>query len=123
MSSNSPYIPGVTARDPAMFFGRADELAQLTDAIRKGSSQAVVGLRRIGKSSLLYHLSHHTSLPDHVAIVYLDLLDANYHTAPGLLGGIWRGLQQATGRGDVPSAAPDMAAFTSAIRQMKADGY
>jgi len=123
MTNNSPYIPGITVRDPAMFFGRADELAQLTDAIRKGSSKAVVGLRRIGKSSLLYHLTHHTNLPDHIAIVYLDLLDANYHTAPGLLGGIWCGLQQATGRGDTPPAAPDMAAFTSAIRQMKADGY
>ena len=123
MTNNSPYIPGMTVRDPAMFFGRIDELAQLTDAIRKGRSEAVVGLRRIGKSSLLYHLAHHATVPDNIAIAYLDLLDARYHTILGLISGILQGLQQTTGHRYAWPAAPDIASFTETIRQMKADGY
>lgn len=123
MSHNSPYILGNTVQDPSIFFGRSDELAQLIDAIRKGSSKAVVGLRRIGKSSLLYHLAHHTTLPDHIAIVYLDLLDARFHTVPGLLGGVWRGLQQATNRRLLLPDVPEMAGFTAAVEKMKKDGY
>lgn len=57
MINNSPYLPNITVREPAMLFGRTDEPAQLAEAIRNDGSTAVVGLERI-------------------AIVYLDVLDA-----------------------------------------------
>jgi hypothetical protein len=124
MSNHNPYTPGVTITDPAMFFGRAAELAVLRDAIRKGSSKAVVGLRRIGKSSLLHYLARRDDqLPDQIAIVYLDLLDGRYHTVHGLLGGLLTGLSQATNQ-RYPLPAPlDMGGFTETVSQMKRDGY
>ncbi|MEZ4641989.1 MAG: hypothetical protein R3E31_04490 [Chloroflexota bacterium] len=123
MSNNSPYIPGNTVRDTDMFYGRIDELAELTNAIGKGSSKAVVGLRRIGKSSLLYHLAHHAVLPDHIAITYIDLLDARYHTVSGLLGGILHGLNQVTNHRYSPPDSVDITGFTTIVTRIKSDGY
>lgn len=123
MSNNSPYIPGNTVRDTDMFYGRIDELAELTNAIGKGSSKAVVGLRRIGKSSLLYHLAHHAVLPDHIAIAYIDLLDARYHTVSGLLGGILHGLNQITNHRYSPPDSVDITGFTTIVTRIKSDGY
>ncbi|MDA0245025.1 MAG: hypothetical protein OT477_16530 [Chloroflexi bacterium] len=121
---SNPYILGTTVQNEQMFFGRMAELATLREQIGKGSSTAVVGLRRIGKSSLLYHLTHHDSkLPDQTAITYLDLLDGRYHTRQGLLMGILAGLNKAVNqryRWDTPCEMP---AFIESIRQMKEDGY
>jgi ABC-type phosphate/phosphonate transport system ATPase subunit len=67
-----------------MFFGRDEELKRIRDRLRKGDSTAVVGLRRIGKSSLLYQLAHQADqLPQGVVAVYLDLQEAvHHHFAP-----------------------------------------
>ncbi|MCP4428436.1 MAG: ATP-binding protein [Chloroflexi bacterium] len=123
MTTHSPYILGNTVQDPAMFFGRAQELTALYAALEKGSSKAVVGLRRIGKSSLLYHLSHHATLPDHIAIAYLDLQDGRYQTIPQLLTGILQGIDRAVGGRYQFDPAPDMTAFAEAIERIKQDGY
>ena len=123
MANHNPYTPGTTITDPAMFFGRKAEVAELSETIRKGGCKAVVGLRRIGKSSLLYHVAHHATHPDHVVVVYLDLLNGRYHTVSGLLSGILTGLQAATNHRYPIPATPDMSSFTTIIEQMKADGY
>ncbi|MCA9922737.1 MAG: hypothetical protein KC419_12530 [Anaerolineales bacterium] len=123
MTTNSPYILGTTIQNPAMFFGRTRALATLRAAIEKGSSKAVVGLRRIGKSSLLYHLAHHAALPDNVAIAYLDLLDARYHTIPNLLTGILQGIDRATGGRYHFEPVTEMGDFTAAVERVKQDGY
>ncbi len=66
MQPTNPYTPGGMIKTPAMFFGRAQALHRIRDRLRKGDSTAVVGLRRIGKSSLLYQLAHRTAaLPPH----------------------------------------------------------
>lgn len=123
MTSSSPYILGPTVQNKAMFFGRLQEIAILQGAIEKGSSKAVVGLRRIGKSSLLYHLAHHVTLPDNIAIAYLDLLDARYHTIPNLLNGILQRIDRATGGRYQFDLVSEMGAFTDAIERVKRDGY
>ena len=123
MTSSSPYILGPTVQNKAMFFGRLQEIAILQGAIEKGSSKAVVGLRRIGKSSLLYHLAHHAALPDNIAIAYLDLLDARYHTIPNLLNGILQRIDRATGGRYQFDLVSEMGAFTDAIERVKRDGY
>jgi hypothetical protein len=59
----NPYSAGGMVIDPAMFFGRDDELRRIRDRLRKGDSTSVVGLQRIGKSSLLYQLAHQADSP------------------------------------------------------------
>ena len=58
----NPFTFGAMITDPQMFIGRAAEreqiLARLNSSHPQGS--AVVGPRRVGKSSLLYHLAHPT---------------------------------------------------------------
>ncbi len=53
----SPFIAGSTIKDSRFFVGRKDELQVLISAMTKTQpvSVNVVGRRRIGKSSLLYH--------------------------------------------------------------------
>jgi hypothetical protein len=59
-ASGSPFTFGAMIRDPARFIGRRAELAQIMARINGSQAQgsAVVGPRRIGKSSLLYYLAH-----------------------------------------------------------------
>ncbi len=98
MSINNPYFYGPMVTDPAMFFGRKDELARIRDRLRKGVSTAVIGSRRIGKSSLLYQLAQQTdALPEGVLAVYLDLQDAAHHKPLGLLTAALQGLDQRAG--------------------------
>lgn len=123
MVANSPYILGTTVQNPAMFFGRTQEIGILRAAIETRSSKSVVGLRRIGKSSLLYHLAHQAILPDHIAIVYLDMLDARYQTIPKLLAGILHGLDHAVGGRYQFNETPDMDVFANAIERIRQDGY
>jgi predicted AAA+ superfamily ATPase len=54
----NPYSAGGMVTDPQIFFEREEELQRIRDRLRKGDSTAVVGLRRIGKSSLLCQLAH-----------------------------------------------------------------
>lgn len=60
LNNISPYVK-VGPTSPEMFFGREKELREIVDHI-KFSSYAIVGGRRIGKSSLLHRL-HSVHLP------------------------------------------------------------
>jgi len=104
MTPTNPYITGGLVKDPAMFFGRKEELHLIRDRLRKGDSTSVVGLRRIGKSSLLYQLANQAeALPQGVVAVYLDLQDAAHHTPLGLLDAALRRLDKRLGRRDDPA--------------------
>ena len=78
----NPYSYGPMVTDPKMFFGREEELRTLYTRLRTMQSTSVVGLRRIGKSSLLYHLvqSLGSELGRHYLPVYVDLHDARCRT-------------------------------------------
>jgi hypothetical protein len=59
------------------FYGRKRELAKLTDDVRNGQCVSVVGVRRIGKTSLLFQLLDPQAravykLADDVLCVYID---------------------------------------------------
>ncbi len=60
MKPANPYSAGRLITGPTMFFGRQEELKYIRDRLRKGDSTAVIGLRRTGKSSLLYQAAHST---------------------------------------------------------------
>lgn len=56
----NPYLNRVAIKDPAQFFGRRREIGKIFSRLGASRPQSIsiVGERRIGKSSLLYHISH-----------------------------------------------------------------
>lgn len=59
----NPFYHRTPVRDPAYFFGRRREREQLRNLVRNGQSVALIGPRRIGKSSLLWQLVHDLTNP------------------------------------------------------------
>ena len=53
LSQENPFGDRGCIRDPARFFNRERELAEIFDELRKGSSLSLVGEAQVGKSSLL----------------------------------------------------------------------
>ncbi len=104
--------------DPAMFFGRRAELETIFGRLAGSQCVAVVGERRIGKSSLLYHLTQSATrqayLPDpaHTAIAYLDMQGLGELTPAAFLTEALRVLGRASGR----RAAPERYATESGFR-------
>jgi DNA-binding response OmpR family regulator len=78
MTADNAFFHRGPIRDTVYFFGREAETAQTLSLLRNGQSVAVVGQRRIGKTSLLFHLAtpdvfqaHGLNPAQHV-FVYLD---------------------------------------------------
>ena len=75
--------------DPKFFVGRKDELNVITTRMVSGQpvSINIVGKRRIGKSSLLYHFfqtyEQRVQNSDRYIVIYVDLLDALCHNEVG----------------------------------------
>lgn len=61
----SPFITGSSITDPRYFFGRQKELKRLFDLLKRHPLQnaAIIGKRRIGKTSLLHYLKNITTTP------------------------------------------------------------
>jgi len=76
---DNPFFNRHRITDPAFFCGRAREVEALYSAIATRQCRAVVGERKLGKSSLLTHLSCPAALrrhgfdPDAYLLLYLDL--------------------------------------------------
>ena len=79
MSAN-PFTFGNPIKDPERFIGRQTEIRQVTNRLLSSAheSTSIIGERRMGKTSLLYHLSHPQVsaglglTPDRFCLVYLD---------------------------------------------------
>ncbi|MBN1177603.1 MAG: protein kinase [Anaerolineae bacterium] len=61
---NNPYIFRGPVHDPRMFFGRVHELNEIAAFLRGNQSISIVGPRKIGKTSLLFHLTRPASWPE-----------------------------------------------------------
>ncbi len=85
----NPYLNRVAIRRPAEFFGRSREVAKIFSRIGASRPQSIslVGDRRIGKSSLLYHISNpevrarFLDRPESYAFVFIDLQQKRRLTA------------------------------------------
>ncbi len=94
----NPFYYGGMIKDPAKFFGRRAELGKIFSRLGTSPMQciSVVGERRIGKSSLLYHLTQvykgKLSEADSYTFLYLDPESARCHTQKGLLTTMLKGL-------------------------------
>ncbi len=53
---DNPFTNRAMIKTEEEFAGRRQEVAQILNYVKKGTSVSVVGERRIGKSSLVYHL-------------------------------------------------------------------
>ncbi|CAK8719859.1 hypothetical protein GKODMF_11450 [Candidatus Electrothrix gigas] len=77
----SPFVAGPMIKDPSLFVGRKEELRILAGRMSgvQPVSVNVIGERRIGKSSLLYHFlqtwEQRVDSPNRFVVVYLDLQD------------------------------------------------
>lgn len=78
IESNPFFHRGRPIRDPAYFYGRQYEVSQCLQSIRQGQSVSIIGPSRIGKTSLLLHLSNpevfgaHDLVPERSCWVYID---------------------------------------------------
>lgn len=89
----NPFAFGGRITNPEHFVGREAEVGRIFGALETahtGQLQhiSIVGPRRIGKSSLLYHLTQvytqRLRQPDKYHFVYVDLDNARCHSLPGL---------------------------------------
>ncbi len=74
----NPYTFGVPVRGEGRFFGREEELQRIFDTLKnvpRGQKQdiAVLGPRRIGKSSLLYRLVDLLESTEDFVPIYIDV--------------------------------------------------
>jgi hypothetical protein len=122
----NPFFCGPRITDPRYFVGRRAELGKIFSALEMavtGQVQpvAIIGPRRIGKSSLLYHLTQifdqHLQNPDMYHFIYVDLDAAGCQTQTGLFKYILECLPLAEG---VPT--PDLIAFDAALERLHRSG-
>jgi hypothetical protein len=75
----NPYAVRAMLKEPSAFVGRTAELRDLFTLLAAMQSFSVVGPRRIGKSSLLYYLTHpavraaHLPDPERYVVAFMDL--------------------------------------------------
>jgi hypothetical protein len=119
-SYTNPYNYTNVVTDREMFFGREAVLGNLYTRLRKMGSVSVVGLRRIGKSSLLWQLSQTLAdeLGQDYVPMYVDLQDARYHTVAGFVKTIALRLSQS-----IDGAAGAQAADRSSQERTSRQGY
>ncbi|MCB0090966.1 MAG: winged helix-turn-helix domain-containing protein [Caldilineaceae bacterium] len=92
----NPFFHRTPVRDPDYFFGRQYELQNLCAVVRNGQSVAVIGPRRIGKSSLLWQIVH-TLMTDIAptlpyCAVYISGEAWQTQTSNALYAGLWQAL-------------------------------
>ena len=78
MMNENPFFHRGPIRDEAYFYNRKKETRQALEMLARGQSVSVIGPRKIGKSSLLFHLSRPEVMQEHGLdpsthlIIYLD---------------------------------------------------
>lgn len=91
----NPFINRGVITNPDDFFGRETQINEILTRLRSMQSSAVVGERRIGKSSLLYHLKQTGAQRLNDAsyrFLYLNLQEAQFHTVTGFLNAVLKDL-------------------------------
>ncbi len=129
MIGENPYYHRNPIREVEHFYGRARETVHALRMLKKGQSVSIVGPRRIGKTSFLFHLSDptvragHGTSPDESLFVYID----------GEMLGVWSKadvlcfiFQETASRADQkktdPSSIVDYRSFERAINGLLKPG-
>lgn len=123
-STPNPFTNRGPVTNPEDFFGRKDELATILTRLHSLQCVSIVGERRIGKSSLLYHLTQigAAELDDRrYRFIYCSLQDAHYQSLPGFCATILRKLgMEADAIATNQSAADNLIAFTDLLEAASA---
>ncbi|MCK6624144.1 MAG: winged helix-turn-helix domain-containing protein [Anaerolineae bacterium] len=138
MPNSNPFFHRGPVRDPAYFFGRQQETGQILSLLSNNQSIALVGQRRIGKTSLLFHLAtpavfaqHGLSSTQHL-FIYIDCGSLAGLDPPGLYWLLLEEIGEALverGADPGPPALPDEAnpltyrAFERALREVTRQGW
>ncbi|MCA9941779.1 MAG: AAA-like domain-containing protein [Anaerolineales bacterium] len=111
-----PFVAGPMIKDPRLFVGRREPLRRLTNALSgaQPTSVNVVGERRMGKSSLLYHFAQtwdqRAPHPERSLVVYLNLQETSARNEEAL----YQALVEALRQRPALSTYPDLLAALSA---------
>lgn len=101
-SAENPYLNRVKIQNPDEFYGRSAELSRIYERIKAGRPQSVslVGVRRIGKSSLLSAIHHprnrvkYLPAPQEYVFAKMDLQEKRNVEPAELLQYIFAALQE-----------------------------
>jgi uncharacterized protein len=118
----NPFFYGGRIENPKDFIGRKTELRAIFSALehfKEGQAQhiSIVGERRIGKSSLLYHVTNiykqYLSQPANYHFMLVDLDNSRTHTLLGLLNHILKQLEVNT------TKHPSLEEFNDALENVR----
>jgi hypothetical protein len=123
----NPYTPGRPITDSKMFFGRKAELEWMHSYLLNGDHVAIIGPRTFGGSSLIYYLAHHVEVENsnetaRILPAYVDMKNAEHHSVPGLLDGIWRQWWEIVRPGQAVRTET-LAEFVTGVRKLHAAGF
>lgn len=90
----NPYVAGNPVGDSPAFIGRADVLREVLRVLRRPQDNAIVlyGQRRIGKTSILQHLTAQLPKEGNYCAVYFDLQDKAAWPLGRVLSDLARGI-------------------------------
>lgn len=127
-----PFVAGPKIEDPRLFVGREEELNAIVWRMRgvQPTSVNVVGERRIGKSSLLYHFrqiwAERVRDERKYAVIYLSLQDAHFQTCEGFFHNVLEKLNCAVADGcgleaeaEIQGGKVDGSVFADALASWK----
>jgi serine/threonine protein kinase len=101
-AGSNPYLNRLMIQNPQDFYGRAAELRRIYERIKAGRPQSIslVGVRRIGKSSLLKAIHHprhrkqYLPAPEDYVFVFMDLQEKRNVQLADLFQYIFNALQK-----------------------------
>lgn len=125
MSDKNPFQNRHKITNQQEFFGREDEYANIISRLGNTQSCSIVGERRIGKSSFLWHICQTGAgqLGESYKFFYHDLQSAKYHTLAGFCrkvleeAGLYNGWIE-----EDNSANKNLVAFTDQINERTQKG-
>ena len=127
----NPYLNRTMIRNPKAFFGRGRDLVRLSARIASDPPQstALVGDRRVGKSSLLYYISHadvaadYLEEPERTAFLFMDFQEEQRLSVADFFQGLFRHLRTALeGRVEIQES-PDYEGFRAVLEGLDAAGF
>jgi len=132
---NNPYVSRGPVRIPEMFFGRKHELNEVAAFLRGNQSVSIIGSRKIGKTSLLFHLMRPEVWPslrleEDNLFVYLDcevLGEGSHEEMFGLFAWEMSAALDERGLPEEPALAraidkPTRLSFEGAVRKLNRRG-
>jgi eukaryotic-like serine/threonine-protein kinase len=126
----NPYLNRVMIRAVSDFYGRRREVAKIFARIgaSRPQSVAIVGERRIGKSSLLNYLCHpeirsaHLEDPDAYTFVLIDLQEQREIGISAFFENLFRGIERALGRQRPEDLPADYEGARRALLRLQEEG-